>query len=139
VFSPLPTLATKIAGRPMIATIVGPKTFYTVVDGYTKLDVAGTSFPLVPQQTAEVTIVSPNSRNARLTFRAQTKTSGTFLVFQSAADDKTTSTLIRDGSDATLPLHLQRGVNYIIVGLTAGVDVPSGTPMTVRLRDVRLR
>jgi hypothetical protein len=137
-FSPLPTLATKIAGRPMIAAILAPRTFYTVVGGYTKLDVAGTSFPLVPQQTAEVTIVSPNNRNARLTFRAQTRTSGTFLVFQSAAD-KTTSTLVHDGSAGTLDLHLKRGVNYVIVGLTAGVDAPSGAPVEVQLRDVRLR
>jgi hypothetical protein len=136
-FSPLPTLATKIAGRPMIAAILAPTSYYTVVGGYTTPDISEASFPLVPQQTAEVTIVSPNSRNARLTFRAQTKTSGTFLVFQSAAD-KTTSALVHDGSAGTLPLHLQRGVNYVIVGLTAGADVPSGAPVTVRLRDVRL-
>jgi hypothetical protein len=140
VFSPLPTLATKIAGRPMIAAVIqAPKRFsITVAGGYTTLDLPEVSFSLEPQQAADVTIVSPNTRNARLTFRTATKSSSTFTVFQSAADE-TTSALVHDGSAGTLPLHLQRGVNYVSVGLTAGVDVPSGAPVTVQLRDIRLR
>ena len=137
-FSPLPTLATKIAGRPMIASIDRPSRSYNVAGGYTTLDIPSASFPLVPQEAVEVTIVSPSTRDARLTFHTATTTPGTFVVFQSAAD-QTTSALVGDGSAATLPLHLQRGVNYITIGLTAGAEVPSGAPDTVELRDVRLR
>jgi hypothetical protein len=141
-FSPVPTLATKIAGRPMIAAIRAPRNAYsfsfTVLGGYTSLDISGASVTLVPQQAAEVTIVSPNDRNARLSFHAATKTSGTFMVFQSAAAE-TTSALVHDGSAATLPLHLQRGINYVTVGLTAGADVPSGARAAVQLRDFRVR
>jgi hypothetical protein len=139
-FSPLPTLATKIAGRPMIATILAldGNVRIAVVGGYTTLDIPKASFPLAPQQAAKVTIVSPNNRNARLTFRTETTTSGTFMVSQTAAD-QTTSTLVHDGGAATLPLHLKRGVNYVIIGLTAGADVPSGAPVGVQVRDIRLR
>ena len=126
----------------MIAGIQAPRNTYTfsstVMGGYTTLDIPGASFPLAPQEAAEVTIVSPNTRDARLTFHTATTTPGTFMVFQSAADE-TTSARVRDGSTGTLPLHLKRGVNYVTVGLTAGVDVPSGAPVIVQLRDVRLR
>lgn len=139
-FSPLPTLATKIAGRPVIAALIlrPQKVSLTVADGYTTLDIPHISFPLAPQQTAEFTIVSPSTRNARLTFHTATGTPGTFMIFQSAGDE-TTSALLHDGTAGTLPLHLQRGVNYVTVGLTAGTDVPSGVPATVQLDDIRLR
>ncbi len=141
-FSPVPTLATKIAGRPMIAAIKARRNSYRfsfiVLGGYTQVDIPETSFPLVPGEAAEVTIVSPNNRNARLTFGTETKTSGTFMVSQTAADE-TTSALVHNGSAATLPLHLQRGVNYVSVGVTAGADVPAGAPAAVQLRNFRLR
>ncbi len=137
-FSPLPTLATKIAGRPMIAVIWGSGSYYAAAGGYTTLDIPDANVSFEPQQGAQVTIVSPDNRNARLTFRTATTTPGTFMVSQTA-DDETTSALVHDGSAATLPLHLQRGVNYLVVGVEAGADVPSGAPATVQLRDIRLR
>jgi hypothetical protein len=139
-FSPLPTLATKLAGRPMIATILalGGDVSITLRGGYTALDIPKASFLLAPAQATKVTIVSPDNRTARLTFRAATKTSGAFTIFQTAADE-TTSAQVRAGSFVTLPLHLKRGINYVIVGLTMGADVPSNAPVTVRLRDFRLR
>jgi hypothetical protein len=139
-FSPLPTLATKIAGRPMIAAVLAldAGVSVTVVGDYTTLDIPNASFPLAPQQTAEITIVSPDKRNAHLTFGTATQTPGTLMVFQTSADERT-SAPVRNGSTATLPLHLQRGVNYITVGLTAGADVPSGAPAGVQLSDIRVR
>jgi hypothetical protein len=141
-FSPLPTLATKIAGRPMIATINAQKNAFpfaiTLQGGYTTLDIPSASFPLVPGDAVAVTIVSPSDRDARLTFRTETTTSGTFMVSQTAAD-KTTSVFVRNGSAAKLPVHLQRGVNYLVLGLTAGADVPSGAQVAVELRNVHLR
>ena len=136
-FSPLPTLATKIAGRPMISTILALDTSTTAKGGYTTPDISGASVLVTPPQVVKVTIISPNSRNARLTFHTATNIPGTSMVFQSAGDE-TTSALVRDGSAATLPLRLQRGVNYITIGLTAGADVPSGAPPGVMLRDIRL-
>jgi hypothetical protein len=123
----------------MIAAIRASGNVSTVVGGYTTPDLSGAGVPLSPQQDAEVTIVSPNNRNARLTFHTATKTSGTFMIFQSTTDDETTSALVHDGSTGTLPLHLQRGVNYINIGLTAGLDVSGSAPVTVQLRDIRLR
>ncbi len=139
-FSPLPTLATKITGRPMIAGVLAldAGVSLTVAGDYTTLDIADASFPLAPQQTAEITIVSPDKRNARLAFRATTTSPGTFMVFQSTANG-TPSARVRHGSAATLPLHLQRGVNYVTVGLTAGADVPAGAPAGVQLSDIRVR
>jgi hypothetical protein len=139
-FSPLPTLATKIAGRPMIAAVLALQAdvSMTVTGDYTTLDIPDASFPLAPQQTAEITIISPNKRDAHLTFRTATTTPGTLKVFQSSANE-TTSALVRDGSTATLPLHLQRGVNYVTVGLTAGADVPGGAPAGVQLSDIGVR
>jgi hypothetical protein len=139
-FSPLPTLATKIAGRPMIAGIQALKGEVAISarGGYTTLDIPDAVFPLVPQQPAKLTIVSPNTRDARLTFRTSTNMPGTFTVFQNGAG-QTTSTLVRDGSITTLPLHLQDGVNYVTVGMTTGTELPSGVPAGMVLFDVRLR
>jgi hypothetical protein len=140
--SPLPTLVAEIVGRPMIAAIRAPKNAYsfslTVAGGYTTLDIPDARFPLTPQEAAEVTIVSPNARTARLTFHTATTTPGTVMIFGSAAN-KTTSALVHDGGTGTLPLHLQRGVNYVFVGVTAGTDVPSNAPVGVQLGDFRLR
>jgi hypothetical protein len=137
-FSPLPTLATKLAGRPRIATILSLATSTTAKGGYTTLDIPQASFRLSPLQPAKITIVSPNDRDALLTFRTATNIPGSSAVFQSAATE-TTSALVRNGSAATLPLHLQRGVNYITIGLTAGAGVPSGQTPQAQLDDVRLR
>lgn len=140
-FSPLPTLATMIAGRPMISGILAPQAIdHYSVGNSTKLDVSGVDVPLQPEQWAEFTIISPSARTSRLTFRTSTTAADTFAVSQSGAGE--TSVLVHDGSAGTLPVHLRRGVNYLVVGLTAGAGVtvdPTGAPPTVRLRDFDLR
>lgn len=134
----LPTLVTKIAGRPMISMVMPPLGLYTIEGGYTTPDVPGASFLMVPQTSAQVTIVSPGARDARLTFRATVDTPGTFPVYQSSAG-QTTSVLVSNGSAATLPLHLRRGVNYTTISLAEGLDVPSGTAVTFKLRDLNVQ
>jgi hypothetical protein len=139
-FSPLPTIATKIAGRPMIAGIQALKGEVAIParGGYTTLDIPDAIFPLAPRQPAKLTIVSPNARNARLTFLTSTNMPGTLTVFQTGAGHKT-STLVRNGSVTTLPLHFQGGVNYVTLGMTTGADLPSGVPIGIVLFGVRLR
>jgi hypothetical protein len=141
-FSPLPTLAAKIAGRPMLAGIVAvPNGYNTTHESYTKLDIPGPGIPLQPEQTADLTIVSPDARDARLTFRAVTRAPGTFAVSQTGAGEGT-PVLVQGGDAGTLPLHLKRGVNYVAISLTMGADVPpaaDGSLPTVELRDVYVR
>ena len=140
-FSPMPTLATMIAGRPMIAALAGPDGYYGNDVRYTTIDVDGATLSLQPDAEGLATIVSPGSRDAQLSFRVRSATPGTFTVTQTGAGDMT-STLVGDGAAATLPIRLKRGVNHLVLFVSAGDDVAppaDGRPPTVDLQDLRLR
>jgi uncharacterized membrane protein YhaH (DUF805 family) len=140
-FSPLPTAMAMVAGRPLIASIASPGGYYGNHVDYTTLDVDRSSLRLASGEMASLTVVSPGGRDARLSFTLAGRSRGTFLVGQSGAEEAT-SIEVRNGSAATLPLRLHRGVSYLDLSVTAGDDVAAsadGTPPSVELRAISLR
>ncbi|WP_445148496.1 hypothetical protein [Baekduia sp. Peel2402] len=142
-FSPLPTLATVVTGRPMIATLGGPEGYTNGGTKVTKIDLDGATYPLqaTGALTGTVTVVSPSEREAELAFRASTRTQGTFSL-SAETEAGTTAVLVGDESTDPLPLRLKRGINYVNLVLTAGPDVQAtadGSPPRVVLADLRLR
>lgn len=143
VFSPLPTVATMVAGRPMISALSGPEDLTGNVATYTKVDVDGATLALHTGDgsKARATIVSPGARDAELDFQASTPIEGTFAL-TAETGGVTTAVLVQDRSSEPLPLRLKRGVNHVSLALAPGPDVvppPPGYGLRVALRDVRVR
>jgi hypothetical protein len=141
-FAPVPTLATMVAGRPMIAALAGPDGFKATVK-YTKIDVGGATIGLHAGDgsKAVATIVSPGARDAELTFRAATASPGSFAL-TADTEDGTSAVVVQDGSAEPLPVRLKRGVNRLDLTLAPGGDVPpsaDGSAPRVDLRDLQVR
>jgi hypothetical protein len=131
-FSPLPTLATALTGRPAIASALVPYGVTSLDRRYTRLSWDGMGLRLVAGgDDATLTIVSPSARDAALSFTARTGAGAPPLsVAQTGGGPATSVLLSGEGAPASLPLRLKRGVNYVALSSSGG---------DVELSDVRVR
>lgn len=133
-FSPLPTLVTALSGHPALASVAVPDGVTGYDPGYTTLSWDGVGFKLSGGAEAALTIVSPSARDVALRFTARTAVADGAAVAvpsvtQTGAGEATSVAVSGDGP-ASLPLHLERGVNYVTLSSSGG---------DVVLTDVRVR
>ena len=142
VTSPLPTLATVVAGHPAISSVTGVPFVFAKVN-YTTVAVRRPSFFLT-DQPAVVTIVAPGDDRSGLaaTFRRGSSVPrGAHVEVVASLRGQVVAADVT-GASAALPLRLQRGLNRVrlsasVAGPLRPAPVP-GPPLVVAVASLAL-
>jgi hypothetical protein len=120
--SPLSTLITALAGRPVLADVSAPNLSQVSPVKYTSLGAGVRAFALAPADEAQLTVVSPGGRDAALLMtaapgpglepRARARIVVTGPGGQRRTHDVSASSA---GIPIRLPVHLDRGLNRFVL------------------------
>jgi hypothetical protein len=141
--SPLSTLMAMVAGRPVIAEVSAPILQTTAV-GYTTVGAGVSSFALGVHDSASITVVSPDRREAALVASlspgpvAAPRATVTVIV---ASTHAKSTTKVLPGGPQRLPIQLRRGINHLTLSSAASrvmLPNPSDPAGTQLLRVERL-
>jgi hypothetical protein len=126
VTSPIPTLATMIAGHPDIVRIIVPTAQYPENLGDFGTNSPGRSPFSITRGYDELDIVSPDSGSYRLSGAVLSTTDvtkeGEFMLFLDEPGRIAQFSLSPGTSRFNIPLHLNQGINRIEVGVVASLE-----------------
>ncbi len=137
--SPLSTAIVTIAGHPVLAEVYTPNVLSNTPEGYGSIGANVTAFWLSAHNQADLTIVSPDSREVKL---AGDVTAGPALrsgasleaLIRGPGSVSHSYRLPVGGTEARIPLHLNRGVNQLAITPVAtaandnSISVPESVP-----------
>ncbi len=123
--SPLSVAIAMVAGHPVLAEVSAPNILKSTPVSYTNFGSGVTAFWLSANEQADLTIVSPDNREAAL--RAHVSTgpeleAGASLRVRVQGPGRASYTypLPVAGEEAQIPVHLKRGVNRLALSPLAG-------------------
>ncbi len=120
--APVSTAMSAIAGHPLLADVYTPNVFTNSPTPYRNLGTTATGFWLTFRDRAELTIVSPDSREDALitnTFAGPalpTKTLPSVRVI-GPSNLNSVRLLSNGGGESRIPVHLHRGLNRLVLTL----------------------
>jgi hypothetical protein len=131
VSSPLSIVLATLIGHPVLAQVTGGTQVQEQPVGYTGIDASVTGFTLNAGEGANLTIVSPDTREVTLTARI-TPTSGVeTLLVRNPGHPSSAYTIPREGREMRIPVRVGSGLNRLalvastVTGATkSGLAVP---------------
>jgi len=124
VSSPLSTALAAVAGHPVLADVYTPNSFEYSPESYTNISSNVTAFWLGAHDQADLTIVSPDAREAAVAadvFAGPALKAGASLQARIRGPGKLSYRypLAVGGLEARIPVHLSRGVNRLVLSPVA--------------------